>query len=112
MILLPRSVDCGVGGGGVAARVIEGIVWRYWTGLPWRDLPECFRWTWDRLVIEVSADVDAASELDWVVAVDSSINRARRCCLRPFVRDGSYGASHTARLAEKAGIPTRRYIAG
>lgn len=28
-----------------------------------------------------------------------------------FIRDGSYGASHTARLAEEAGIPTRRYLA-
>lgn len=28
-----------------------------------------------------------------------------------FIRDGSYGASHTARLAEEAGIPTRRHLA-
>jgi len=73
--------------------VIEGIVWRYRTGSPWRDVPECFgpwqtlwkrhdRWardgTWDRLLTEVSADADAAGNLDWVVAVDSSINRAHQ----------------------------------
>jgi transposase len=34
--------------------------------------------TWDRLFTEVSADADAAGELDWVVSVDSSINRAHQ----------------------------------
>ncbi len=73
--------------------VVEGIVWRYRTGSPWRDVPECFgswqtvwkrhdRWaangTWDRLLTELSADADAAGELDWVVSVDSSINRAHQ----------------------------------
>ena len=33
--------------------------------------------TWDFLVGELSADADAAGELDWLVGVDSSINRTR-----------------------------------
>lgn len=73
--------------------VIEGIVWRFRTGSPWRDVPAEFgpwktlwkrhdRWsddgTWDRLLTAMCADGDAAAELDWVVAVDSSINRAHQ----------------------------------
>jgi hypothetical protein len=33
--------------------------------------------TWDRLLGELSADADAAGELDWLVGVDSSIKRTR-----------------------------------
>jgi transposase len=34
--------------------------------------------TWDRLLTEMCADADAVAELDWLVAVDSSINRAHQ----------------------------------
>lgn len=74
-------------------QVLEAIAWRYRTGSPWRDLPAEFgpwqtvwkrhdRWaadgTWDVLLAELSADADAVGELDWVVAVDSSISRAHQ----------------------------------
>jgi transposase len=91
--LLPSSKGVRGGRWREHRTVFEGIVWRYRTGSPWRDVPEWFgpwqtlwkrhnRWTgdgtWDRLLTELSADADAAGELDWVVAVDSSINRAHQ----------------------------------
>jgi transposase len=91
--LLPSSKGLRGGRWSDHRTVIEAIVWRYRTGSPWRDLPESFgpwqtvwkrhdRWaadgTWDRLLTEVSADADAAGELDWVVSVDSSINRVHQ----------------------------------
>lgn len=74
-------------------QVVEGIVYRYRSGVAWRDLPERFGpwqtvWkrhhrfatdgTWDRLLAAVQADAEAAGELDWNVSVDSSVVRAHQ----------------------------------
>jgi transposase len=74
-------------------QVLEGIVFRYRTGCPWRDLPAEFGpwqtvWkrhhrfsldgTWDRILTALQAQADAAGELDWVVSVDSSISRVHQ----------------------------------
>ncbi|MEK8225025.1 IS5 family transposase [Oerskovia sp. M15] len=74
--------------------VVEGIAYRYRTGIPWRDLPrEAFGpwqtvWkghkrfaddgTWDRVLAQLMAEADAAGEIDWTVSVDSTINRAHQ----------------------------------
>lgn len=74
-------------------QVIEGIVYRYRTGIAWRDLPEQFGpwqtvWkrhrrfsldgTWDKLLTRLLAEADAAGEIDWTVSIDSTINRAHQ----------------------------------
>lgn len=72
---------------------VEGMVWKYRTGAPWRDVPERFgkwnsiykrftRWaadgTWDKLLAAVQAQSDAAGRLDWVVSIDSTIARVHQ----------------------------------
>ena len=74
-------------------QVIEAIAWKYRTGSPWRELPEQFgpwqtayerltRWsadgTWAKLLARAQTEADAAGELDWLVAVDSSIVRVHQ----------------------------------
>ncbi|MFE2246033.1 IS5 family transposase [Streptomyces lavendulae] len=75
-------------------RVTEGIIYRYRTGMPWRDLPhEVFRpwqtvwkrhhrWaadgTWDSALARLTSQADSIGEIDWTVSVDSTINRAHQ----------------------------------
>jgi len=73
--------------------VVEAIIWRYRTGVPWRDLPAQFGpwqtvWkrharfakdrTWDEVLAALLAQADAAGAIDWAVSVDSTINRAHQ----------------------------------
>ncbi|WP_443078954.1 IS5 family transposase [Streptomyces sp. NBC_01497] len=74
-------------------QVIDGILHRVRTGVHWRDLPERFgpwktvyerhrQWsadgTWERLLRQVQAAADAAGDIDWDIAVDSTIVRAHQ----------------------------------
>ena len=60
--------------------IVEGILWRLATGVPWRDLPERFgpwrtvysrfrRWqqagVWERVLSALQAEADATGALDW-----------------------------------------------
>lgn len=73
--------------------VVEGMLYRLRTGVPWRDLPEVFGpwqtvWkrhrryaadgTWDRVLTALLALADTSGDLDWVVSIDSTIVRAHQ----------------------------------
>ncbi|MEV8022398.1 IS5 family transposase [Streptomyces sp. NPDC086554] len=90
---LPKSARRG-GRWASHRRIINGILYRQRTGLPWRDLPARFgpwktvyerhrRWsadgTWDRVFAAVLADADAEGRVDWsMVSVDSTSCRAHQ----------------------------------
>ncbi|MGW4437032.1 IS5 family transposase [Streptomyces sp. NPDC004596] len=91
-------------------QVIDGILHRVRTGVQWRDLPERHGpwktvyerhrlWsadgTWERLLQQVQTAADVAGEIDWDIAVDSTIVRAhqqaagaRRSAAGPRVKGG------------------------
>ncbi|GAP45847.1 probable transposase [Streptomyces azureus] len=80
-------------------RVINGILFRQRTGMPWRDLPARFgkwktvyerhrRWsadgTWDKIFAAVLADADAEGRIDWsMVSVDSTTCRTHQHAAAP-----------------------------
>jgi transposase len=74
-------------------QVINGILFRVRSGVPWRDVPERYgpwktlykrfaRWeedgTWARIEAALQADADAAGELDWNAHADSTVVRAHQ----------------------------------
>lgn len=74
-------------------QVVEGVIYRFRTGIAWRDLPDSFGpwqtvWkrhkrfsidgTWDKIHARLLAEADAAEQIDWMVSVDSTINRAHQ----------------------------------
>jgi transposase len=74
--------------------IVDGILWRLATGVPWRDLPARFgpwrtvysrfrRWhqagVWERALAAVQAEADAVGELDWALHfLDGSTVRAHQ----------------------------------
>jgi transposase len=91
--------------------VVEGIVFRLRTGIPWRDLPREFgawqtvhrrhqKWstdgTWDRVLAQLQAAADASGGIDWRCSVDSATARvhqhgatAGRCASGPSSHTGA-----------------------
>lgn len=94
-------------------RLVEGAIYRYRTGIAWRDLPTVFGpwqtvWkrhhrflvdgTWDRVLTVLHARADAADDIDWRVSVDTSVMRvhqhgssAGRRSSPPFSHTGGTG---------------------
>ncbi|KOV28227.1 transposase [Streptomyces sp. XY431] len=73
--------------------VIDAIAWKFQSGSQWVHLPEKYgswkgvytrlrNWaidgTWERVFTALLAQADAEGDLDWVVAVDSTIVRAHQ----------------------------------
>ena len=73
--------------------LVEGAIYRYRTGVAWRDLPAEFGpwqtvWkrhhrfsidgTWDRVLTVLQAEADAVGEIDWRVSVDSTTARVHQ----------------------------------
>jgi transposase len=74
-------------------QVLNGILFRVRSGVPWRDLPERYgpwetvykrfaRWqtdgTWARIEAALRTQADGAGELDWDAQIDSSVVRAHQ----------------------------------
>jgi transposase len=73
--------------------LVEGAIYRFRTGIAWRDLPAEFGpwqtvWkrhhrfstdgTWDKVLTVLQAQADAAGAIDWRVSVDSTIARVHQ----------------------------------
>ncbi|MFE3755611.1 IS5 family transposase [Nocardia tengchongensis] len=132
-LLLPKS-DGHVGRKFANNRlVVEGMLFRLRTGVPWRDLPQDFGpwqtvWkrhrryagdgTWDRVLVALTALADATGNLDWVVSVDSSIMRVHqhgantsRAATRAPARTVSYEPADHAIGRSRGGLTTKAHLA-
>lgn len=102
-------------------QVIDGILHRVRTGVQWRDLPERFGpwktvyerhrlWsadgTWERLLQQVQAAADAVGDIDWDIAVDSTIVRAHQHAAGARIDPPQATASKEAQpVLEKIRVP-------
>ncbi len=103
--------------------ILEGMIYRVRTGVPWRDLPtEYGAWqtvhrrfqswsqdgTLDRVLAELIADADAAGQVDWRTSVDSTVVRAHQHATN-LTRCSSGPSSHTGGCGMTAmiGLATR-----
>jgi len=55
---------------------LEGIIWRFRTGSPWRDLPETFG-PYQSVSVREDAKLDG-DEVDVILSIDSTIVRAHQ----------------------------------
>jgi len=73
-LLLPTNVGRQGHPFGEHRRVVEGIAYRFRTGIPWRDLPRDVFGPWQT----VWKRHRRYGQVDWTVSVDATINRAHQ----------------------------------
>ncbi|MFD0399942.1 IS5 family transposase [Kitasatospora sp. NPDC127121] len=98
-------------------QVVNGVLHRIRTGVPWRDLPDRYgpwktvherhrRWsadgTWQMLLERIQAREDASGTIDWDISVDSTVVRGHH---------HAAGARHTPPPASGTGRSTGRAAA-
>lgn len=102
--------------------ILEGIVYRYRAGIPWRDLPARYgswqtahrrhqQWskdgTYDAIMAAMQAKADAAGQIDWRLSVDSTIARVHQhgaTASRPRA-----GAEVSLSASSRAGGPSEQH---
>ena len=98
--------------------IVNGIIWKLATGVPWRDVPERYgpwstlysrfrRWRlagiWDRVLAALQRRADAAGALDWTVHfVDGTVIRAHQHAA------GAKGGTPRPKRSAGAGAASRR----
>jgi transposase len=102
--------------------LVNGIIYRYRTGCPWRDLPErygpwwsvwrrhtqlCRNGTWDRVLTRLLAEADAAGGIDWRVSVDSTTARVHQHAATLHREVVAMLPSHTGGSVELHKLPAR-----
>lgn len=102
--------------------VLNGIVWKFRTGVAWRDVPEQYgswatlhtrfrRWakdgTFERMLQAAQAKADAVGDIDWVAPVGSTIVRAHQHAAG--ARNGGSATRLSAARAAGCGCVTGRH---
>ncbi|MFE8018237.1 IS5 family transposase [Streptomyces antibioticus] len=125
--LLPDRTPKPGGGWRDHRQVIDAIAFKYRTGTPWTDLSEHFgswkgahnrlrKWaadgTWEKVFTELLAQADTEGDLDWVVAVDSTIVRAHQHAAGARPKGAPAGEpDHHALGRSRGGLTTKIHLA-
>jgi transposase len=101
--------------------LVEGAIYRYRTGVAWRDLPSVFGpwqtvWkrhhrfstdgTWDKVLSALQVQADARGEIDWRLSVDSTSARVHQHGATA-ARSVGGPSSHTGGAVESQGSNAR-----